>query len=76
MKTGQTFTLKNEYINGSIDAVDFIDTLQKCVQKIAHEDQRDADKVTDGSGDILLGRAELAYSIDDKIQDWKERSLI
>ena len=74
----------SEYSDGRVidsdqllkDAVDFIDTLQKCVQKIAHEDQRDADKVTDGSGDILLGRAELAYSIDDKIQDWKERSLI
>ena len=74
----------SEYSDGRVidsdqllkDAVDFIDALQKNVQEIAYEDERDADEVTDGSGDILLGRAELAYSIDDKIQDWKERSLI
>ena len=58
------------------DAIDFIDTLQKYVQEIAYEDERDADEVTDGSEDILLGRAELAYGIDDLIQDWKEKSLI
>ena len=54
------------------DAIDFIDALQKNVQEIAHEDQRDANQVTDGTGDILRGRAELAYIIDEKIQDWKE----
>jgi len=57
------------------DAIDFIDALQKNVQEIAHEDQRDADQVTDRTGDILRGRAELAYSIDEKIQDWKEESF-
>tara|TARA_R100001510_G_C7494536_1_gene100853 strand:+ start:127 stop:330 length:204 start_codon:yes stop_codon:yes gene_type:complete len=55
------------------DAIDFIDTLQKYAQKIAHQDQRDANQVTDGSGDILRGRAEFAYIIDEVIQDWKER---
>lgn len=57
------------------EAIDFIDALQKNVQEIAHEDQRDADQVTDGTGDILRGRAELAYIIDEKIQDWKEESF-
>jgi FtsZ-binding cell division protein ZapB len=54
------------------EAIDFIDALQKNVQEIAHKDQRDANQVTDGTGDILRGRAELAYIIDEKIQDWKE----
>ena len=62
------------------DAIDFIDALQKNVQEIAYEDQRDAAQVTDaqaacGTGDILRGRAELAYIIDEKIQDWKEESF-
>ena len=54
------------------DAIDFINALQKNVQEIAHEDQHNANQVTDGTGDILRGRAELAYIIDEKIQDWKE----
>tara|TARA_Y100000289_G_scaffold65059_1_gene77959 strand:- start:634 stop:861 length:228 start_codon:yes stop_codon:yes gene_type:complete len=74
----------SEYDDGKVidsnqlleEAVDFIDTLQKNVQQIAHEDQRDADQVTDGTGDILRGRADLAYDIDYKIQNWKERTLI
>ena len=57
------------------DAIDFIDALQKNVQQIAREDEHDADQVTDGSDDILRGRVELAYIIDEKIQDWKEESF-
>lgn len=38
---------------------------------IAEEDARDAEIVSDGTGDILLGRAELAESL----LSWIEKNL-
>ena len=58
------------------DAISFIDALQTNVQNIAREDERDANLVTDGSNQILSGRAELAYQIDEMIDYWKEKSFI
>ena len=58
------------------DAISFIDALQTNVQNIAREDERDANLVTDGSNQILSGRAELAYQIDEMIDYWKEKAFI
>ena len=52
------------------DAISFIDALQTNVQNIAREDERDANLVTDGSNEILSGRTELAYQIDEMIDYW------
>tara|TARA_Y100000401_G_C8231979_1_gene178575 strand:+ start:454 stop:642 length:189 start_codon:yes stop_codon:yes gene_type:complete len=41
------------------------------LQSIAEEDARDAEIVSDGTGDILLGRAELAESL----LSWIEENL-
>ena len=54
------------------DAISFIDSLQINMQNIAREDERDANLVTDGSNEILSGRTELAYQIDEMIQYWKD----
>ena len=58
------------------DAISFIDALQTNMQNIAREDERDANLVTDGTNQILSGRAELAYQIDEMIDYWKEKSFI
>jgi len=58
------------------DAISFIDALQTNVQNIAREDERDANLATDGSNEVLSGRAELAYQIDEMIDYWKEKSFI
>jgi hypothetical protein len=51
------------------DAIDFIDALQTNVQYVAREEDRDANEV-------LSGRAELAYQIDEMIDNWKEKAFI
>ncbi len=40
-----------------------LDDIKANLKTIAEEDSRDADLVTDGTGDILRGRAELAEEI-------------
>lgn len=57
------------------EAISFIDDLQTNVQNIAREDERDANLVTDGSNQILSGRAELAYQIDEMIDYWKGKAF-
>jgi len=58
------------------DAISFIDALQTNLQNIAREDERNANLATDGSSEVLSGRAELAYQIDEMINYWKEKSFI
>ena len=48
-----------------------IHQLIEILQSIAEEDARDAEIVGDGTGDILLGRAELAESL----LSWIEENL-
>tara|TARA_R100000995_G_C3415730_1_gene91471 strand:+ start:394 stop:582 length:189 start_codon:yes stop_codon:yes gene_type:complete len=48
-----------------------IHQLIEILQSIAEEDARDAEIVSDGTGDILLGRAELAESL----LSWIEENL-
>ena len=48
-----------------------VNELIEQLQSIAEEDARDAEIVGDGTGDILLGRAELAESL----LSWIEENL-
>ena len=48
-----------------------VNELIEQLQSIAEEDARDAEIVSDGTGDILLGRAELAESL----LSWIEENL-
>ena len=48
-----------------------VNELIEQLQSIAEEDARDAEIVSDGTGDILLGRAELAESL----LSWIEKNL-
>ena len=46
-----------------------LDDIKANLKAIAKEDSRDADLVTDGTEDILRGRAELAEEILDQLEN-------
>ena len=49
---------------------EFLDKLEKDLKVCVEEDERDADRVTDGTGDILEGRAEMATQILESIENF------
>ena len=51
---------------------EFLDELEKDLKVCVKEDERDADKMTDGTGDILEGRAEMGKEILSRIKNYRD----
>ena len=51
---------------------EFLDKLEKDLKVCVEEDERDADRVTDGTGDILEGRAEMSMQILEIIKNFRQ----
>jgi len=51
---------------------EFLDELEKDLKVCVREDERDADEMTDGTGDILEGRAEMGKQILSRIKNYRD----
>ena len=51
---------------------EFLDELEKDIKICVKEDERDANKVSDGSGDILEGRAEMGREILGRLENFRQ----
>tara|TARA_R100001440_G_scaffold21180_1_gene35013 strand:- start:446 stop:700 length:255 start_codon:yes stop_codon:yes gene_type:complete len=51
---------------------EFLDKLEKDLEVCVEEDERDAEEMTDGTGDILEGRAEISMQIIESIENFRK----
>ena len=51
---------------------EFLDKLEKDLRVSVEDDERDAKEMTDGTGDILEGRAEMSMQILETIKNFRQ----
>tara|TARA_R100000084_G_C4591800_1_gene118820 strand:+ start:236 stop:490 length:255 start_codon:yes stop_codon:yes gene_type:complete len=51
---------------------EFLDELEKDIKICVKEDEQDADKTTDGSGDILKGRVEMGREVLGRLENFRQ----
>ena len=51
---------------------EFLDELEKDIKICVKEDEQDADRTTDGSGDILKGRVEMGREVLGRLENFRQ----
>jgi hypothetical protein len=65
--------MNNEKLMATVSKhADFLDDLEKDLRVCIVEDERDALKITDGSGAILEGRAEMGRQILNRLEIFRQ----